>query len=154
MAQRRKHFHARLHEWKGMFLMSRLTLITAHSSKAWETDGGSVWSESIDNLFCFVFPNNSHLKRDSPFRLCEWASSPLHILLCEQQQLDDLFPECSMPTGGLFQLNFGQHFYLPSSKIPDILELKHLLSCFFFLSRCFHSLINKVFISCLHSSLF
>lgn len=45
-------------------------------------------------------------------------------------------------------------FFLPSSKIPDhILELKHLLSCLFF-SHCFHSLINKIFISCLHSNLF
>lgn len=36
---------------------------------------------------------------------------PSTFLLCEQQRLDDLFPECSVPTGGLFQPNFVQHFF-------------------------------------------
>lgn len=43
--------------------------------------------------------------------------SPSTFLLCRQQRLDDLFSECSVPTGGLFQPNFAQHFFSP--RPPD-----------------------------------
>lgn len=74
--------------------------------------------------------------------------SPSTFLLCKQQRLDDLFSECSVPTGGLFQPNFAQHFFSPPLQIPDhILELNHLLSCYASPSLSFHFQINKIFIS-------
>lgn len=125
--------------------MWRLTLIATHSSKAWETDGDSVWSESIHNLFCFVFPNNSHLKRDSPFRLREWACFSLHFAFV--RTADDLFLNAACRQVDSFNQTLCNFFFLSSSKIPDhILELKHIWNSVFF-SRCFHSLIKNSFIS-------
>lgn len=52
------------------------------------------------------------------------------LALYELQQLDDLFSECSMSTGGLFQLSLAQHlfcFCLTDSKLhvglPSSFEL-------------------------------
>lgn len=69
--------------------------------------------------------------------------SPSTFLLCKQQQLDDLFSEFSVPTGGLFQPNFflSSRFRTTfwSWTTPEAV----------FLSPCFHFQINKIFLSCI-----
>lgn len=130
--------------------MSRLTLIAAASSKARQTDNDSVWSELLQNLFCFVFPNNSHLKRDTPFSPSEWISLPLHFPFVQTAATGWLVLWMQRADRWILSTKLCTALFLPPPplQIPDhILELNHLLSCYASPSPSFHFQINKIFIS-------
>lgn len=127
--------------------MSRLTLIAATSSKARQTDNDSVWSELLQNLFCFVFPNNSHLKRDTLFSLSEWVSFPLHFPFVQTAATGWLVLWMQRADRWILSTKLCTALFIPP-QIPDhILEQNHLLSCYASPSLSFHFQINKIFIS-------
>lgn len=69
--------------------------------------------------------------------------SPSTFLLCKQQQLDDLFSEFSVPTGGL-----STKLYFLSSRFRTTFW-SWTTSEAVLLSPCFHFQINKIFLSCI-----